>query len=130
MGELFGAGPERAYAERSARLTEAGVAVWDVLASSVRPGSMDSSIDLATATPNDFRSLFAAEPQIHLVCFNGQSAAKLFDRLVAPTLENGSNTVEYRTLPSTSPAHAAMNFEQKLRRWRIVAAAAGNNKGE
>lgn len=130
MGELFGAGPERTYAERSIRLMGAGVAVWDVLASSVRPGSMDSSIDPATATPNDFRSLFATEPQIRLVCFNGQSAAKLFERLVAPTLEKGSNITEYRTLPSTSPAHAAMSFEQKLHRWEIVADAAAKNKGE
>jgi hypoxanthine-DNA glycosylase len=129
MGELFGAGPEQDYVERQARLTRAGIAVWDVLASSVRPGSMDASIDIASAAPNDFRSLLAAEPEIRLVCFNGQAAARLFDRLVAPKLENGSNKLETRTLPSTSPAFAAMSFDQKLRHWDIVAAAASKKGG-
>ena len=120
MGELFAAGPELAYAERAARLAACGVAVWDVLQSSVRPGSSDSAIDQNTAVANDFVSFFAGHPEIQLVCFNGQKAAQLFARLVATDLDPSCSTLRYKILPSTSPAHAAMSFGQKLEHWSIL----------
>jgi hypoxanthine-DNA glycosylase len=130
MGALFGAAPALPYETRVQILTDCRVAVWDVLAASIRPGSMDASIDADSATPNDFAALFAARPGIRAVFFNGQAAAKLFARLVAPTLENGSNRRKYQALPSTSPAHAAMRIEQKIEAWRCVATAANDKQGE
>jgi len=124
MGELFGALPELPYAERIRVLARGRVAVWDVLQASVRPGSMDADIDAATATANDFPALFAAHPGIEFVCFNGRAAADLWRKLVAPDLRNGSNTLEYRILPSTSPAHASLSFDEKLEHWRVVGEAA------
>ena len=43
MGELFGAGPDIPYAKRAERLRGHGIAVWDVLRSSVRHGLGDRS---------------------------------------------------------------------------------------
>ncbi|OZA12577.1 MAG: DNA-deoxyinosine glycosylase, partial [Hydrogenophilales bacterium 17-62-8] len=43
MGRLFDAGPELAYAERTQRLVENGIALWDVCASAQRPGSLDAA---------------------------------------------------------------------------------------
>jgi len=129
MGELFGAGRELPYAERVRIVTASGVAVWDVLASSVRPGSMDSAIDRTASVANDFSRFYREQPGISMVCFNGQAAAKLYRQLVAPGLENGSNRRQYQTMPSTSPAYASMSFAEKLERWRVVRSAA-NNKGE
>lgn len=129
MGELFGAGPELAYAERTRILVARHVAVWDVLHRSVRAGSMDSAIDRRTARANDFAALFARRPAIDLVCFNGLAAANLYHRLVAATLEKGLNTAGYEILPSTSPAYASMRFAQKLARWSVVRDAANNDKG-
>ena len=123
MGELFGAEPTLDYETRKSIIASRGVAVWDVLASSVRPGSLDADIDAATAIPNDIDGFLADYPAVRLVCFNGQAAAKLHARLLAKASENRSNTVKYQTLPSTSPAHAAMSFDQKLAHWRIVAEA-------
>lgn len=120
MSELFGAGPELAYEQRVARLAGNRVAVWDVLAASIRPGSMDADIDPASARANDFARLFREQPCIRLVCFNGQAAAKYYERLVASAIQNDSHGRQYRTLPSTSPAYAAMSFADKLERWRIV----------
>ena len=91
-----------------------------MLEASVRPGSMDAAIDLATARANDFASFFDAHPGIRIVCFNGRTAASLFRRLVASTLQKSSNELRCVTLPSTSPAFAAMSFEEKLERWRLV----------
>lgn len=126
MGELFGAGLEIPYADRVEILVKNKIAVWDVLAASVRPGSMDSAIDESTAQPNDFGRFLWERPQIGLVCFNGKAAARLFGSLVAPALENGSNMPEYRTLPSSSPAYASITFADKLEQWRAVQEAVIN----
>jgi hypoxanthine-DNA glycosylase len=120
MGELFGAHRELPYDERREILAASRVAVWDVLASSVRPGSMDADIDASTAIPNDFDRFFDEQTAIELVCFNGRTAEKLFRQHVAPRIENRSNKLRYQLLPSTSPAYASMNFDAKLRAWRIL----------
>ncbi len=122
MGALFGAGPDRPYAERLERLLQAHVALWDVLGAGVRPGSLDAAIVESTARCNDFESLFRACPAIERVCFNGRKAEQLFRRRVLPGLsrELRERPRAYLTLPSTSPAHAAMSFEEKLSRWSLV----------
>src|SRR3954468_8036690 len=58
MGALFGAGPEIPYGKRIAILRRAGLAVWDVLASCAREGSLDADIDEGSIVPNDFRMFF------------------------------------------------------------------------
>jgi len=129
MGELLGAGRELAYEQRTRRLVEAGVAIWDVLAASVRPGSLDAAIDMATARPNDIASFLESNSRIALVCFNGQKAASLYRRMVVPGLETRFNALRYETLPSTSPANAAIGFDDKLKRWQVILSET-NNKGE
>ena len=120
MGQLFGAGPELPYKTRTARLSTSGIALWDVIASAERPGSLDSSIVGASIVINDFPMLFSRCPAIELVCFNGAKAAQLFERRVRPSLHSDLNRLKYERLPSTSPAHAAMRFEEKLARWSVV----------
>ena len=46
MGELFGFDASMPYRSRLVALRRSGVALWDVLAQCVRPGSLDSDIDL------------------------------------------------------------------------------------
>jgi len=120
MGELLGAGPEFSYQQRTATLTSNRIAVWDVLASSVRPGSMDSDIEVSTARPNDFASFFANNASVDLVCFNGQKAAKMFEDLVLARHAELRSGRQFETLPSTSPAFASMSFDEKLAKWTIV----------
>ncbi len=112
MAELAGA--TGTYTERCAALIRRRIAVWDVLAASVRPGSMDADIDTGSAQVNDFKSFFEEHPDVGRICFNGRKAAQLFERsaaeLAAPR--------ELIVLPSTSPAYAAMRFDDKLQHWR------------
>lgn len=117
MGALCGAGPDLAYEARLAKLTDNGMALWDVLAAGRRPGSLDSAIDRATAVTNDFASFFELNPLIGSIFFNGATAAELYRRRVVPTLDPGFAEIERRTLPSTSPAHARMPFTEKLAHW-------------
>ncbi len=114
MAALVGA--SGAYTERCSVLAEHGIAVWDVLARSVRPGSMDADIDLATAVANPLADLVATNDSLGLVCFNGRKARQLFDRLVG--VDAFDRPLEFVTLPSTSPAFAAMSLDEKISRWR------------
>lgn len=121
MGELFGAGPELPYDQRTARLTEHGVAVWDVLRECRRQGSLDASIEVATEQANDFPAFLARFDQIERIYFNGQKAEAAFRRHAAPRLPaerlEGLSLVR---LPSTSPANAGQSFAQKLAQWRQI----------
>jgi hypoxanthine-DNA glycosylase len=117
MDALFDAGPSLPYAARLERLRARGVAVWDVLAAGERFGSLDSAIVPSSIVVNDFREFFARHEGIALICFNGTKAADLYRRKVLPTLAPRFAAVDVRVLPSTSPAHASLRFEQKLARW-------------
>lgn len=109
------AGADGDYASRCAALLAHGIAVWDVLSRSVRPGSLDADIDLSTALPNDFERFFAEHSDIRLVCFNGRKAEAMFRRFVLPTLARDG--LAFARLPSTSPAHASLTVAEKLAIW-------------
>ena len=121
IGELFGAGPATAYAKRVLLLKQNGLAVWDVMASCVREGSLDSAIDEDSIVPNDFQSFFDTHPRIRHVFFNGAKAEACFHRYVRPHLPD--RRLQFTRLPSTSPAHASLSLEKKLAAWRAVARA-------
>jgi len=116
MRELTGADGE--YATRCESLKSAGIAVWDVLASSVRPGSMDADIRLDSAVPNDFAVFFSSLPSLRLVCHNGKKSQDMFRRFVS--LPDTYSGLRFEALPSTSPAYAALPFAAKLRVWRGI----------
>lgn len=116
MGELTGAYPSIPYESRAKILKSAGIALWDVLASCRRSSSMDSDIDQASIYPNDFKSFFLAHQHITHVFFNGSMAEKCYQKHVQ--LETPS--LHYQRLPSTSPAHASVPFDQKLTAWQAV----------
>jgi hypoxanthine-DNA glycosylase len=114
MAELVDA--DGSYADRCSALQRGGIALWDVLASSVRPGSLDADIQMSTADVNDFEQFLAEHNAIERICFNGQKAAKIFsDRVPQDVVEN---RIQLITLPSTSAAHAAMHFDEKLKIWK------------
>jgi hypoxanthine-DNA glycosylase len=118
MGNLCGAAPELPYATRARVLQAHGIALWDVCASAYRVGSLDASIDAATIEVNDFAAFFAAHRDVDRVCCNGSTATELYRRRVLPALPAPWRERAPIRLPSTSPAHAAMTFEEKLERWR------------
>jgi TDG/mug DNA glycosylase family protein len=113
MGELTGAGPHMTYAERTRILKSQGIAVWDVLRSCIRPGSLDS--DIRDEVPNDFAAFFAACPRITHIGLNGGKAAATFRKYAANHCPPDVHVV---VLPSTSPAHAARSFAEKCALWR------------
>lgn len=120
MGDLLGAGPALPYAERLARLQGAGIALWDVIAACQRSGSLDADIVKESVRANDFGGFFAAHPGIERVYFNGGAAETNFRRHVRPELPG--TTIQMLRLPSTSPAHAARSYAEKLAAWSAIVA--------
>jgi hypoxanthine-DNA glycosylase len=117
--EVLGFAPADDYAARLCSLRRAGIALWDVVASCVREGSLDSAIDGSSIVPNDLQRFLSSHARIRLICFNGKTAANLYSRFVQPRLP-GSKTYEYATLPSTSPANARIARAEKIRAWRVI----------
>lgn len=116
MSELCQFDSNLSYSEKVKAILKSKIAVWDVIASCHRPGSLDSKIDQDTVTPNNLVSIFQQTPSFKLIAFNGQAAEKLFRKFIDETVWQGETLV----LPSTSPANAAITKEQKLKRWEKI----------
>ncbi len=138
MAELFQFDADLAYTERLQALQHHKIALWDVLADCYRPGSLDSAIVESSIHANDFAALYRQYPTLRAVFFNGGKAEQSFRKHVLPGLTGAAviapsggrlavdtvatkaatDAIQYRRLPSTSPAHASLNYLQKLAQWR------------
>ena len=103
------------YEARLTRLGDARIALWDVIASAARQGSLDSAI--RAPEPADLARLVARLPELRAVAFNGGTAARIGRKQLA----GAAGTLTLIDLPSSSPAHARLDFEQKRARWSVLA---------
>jgi hypoxanthine-DNA glycosylase len=113
MQSLFGIPADDTYTRRIAGLQHNRIALWDVLHSCERVGSLDSAIK--NAIPNDFAGLFASLPEMQIIAFNGKKSNEWFERWT----QVDSSHFQKLVLPSSSPA-AAMAFEKKVAAWGIL----------
>ena len=111
---------DNSYAQNADLLRQNGIAVWDVLKTCFRSGSLDSDIDDNTIVTNDFQRFFANHPNISRVFFNGAKAESVYLKHVLPKLDGAAAELNLQRLPSTSPAHASMSLEQKKDAWRVI----------
>ena len=126
LGEILGYSPQpgmqgtglrdASFAEKLRVLRSSDIALWDVLASCHRKGSLDSDIDHKSVEANDFAGFFASHQHIERVLFNGAKAQACFRRYVAPSVD--TRTIQCIRLPSTSPANASIAYPRKLTAWR------------
>ena len=114
-GTLFGFAPDLPYRHRVAALRRANVALWDVLESCDRAGSLDTAIRRASEKPNAIAQILNEQTAIAAVFLNGKKADSLFRRHV----KIGAR-LPLVQLPSTSPANAQLSFEQKLAAWNVI----------
>lgn len=115
MAPLLSIPADSPYQEKIAALHASPIALWDVLQSCQRSGSLDSSIETGTQTINDFQTFFSLHPAITHVFFNGGTAEACFVRHVLHQHDFGS--LKLSRLPSTSPANARLSFDDKCRIW-------------
>lgn len=108
------------YSHRCSLLTLHGYALWDVLASCQRPGSLDSRIVRSSEQANDIAGFVHSHPNLACIACNGKSAEKLLARHCQPALDDLSvqgRQIRLVTLPSTSPAMASLSLAAKHQRW-------------
>ena len=112
MEALFGIPSHLPYVERAHAVSDAGVALWDVVRSCSRPGSADAGI--REPVFNDIPGFVASHPTLCLVALNGSTAGRLYSRL------DGVGHIPSVVLPSTSPAHARQSLDEKVERWSAL----------
>lgn len=116
--DLFEQGrtPEN-YEDKKAVILKHSLGLWDTLAACERTGSLDTRI--TRPKPNDFPALFQKYPAVHTLLFNGTAALRFYKRAF------GEPALFYHQLPSTSPAHAGLSYEEKRNIWQSTFAKAG-----
>ena len=114
MFKLLKIDNELTYADRKTLLLKNNIALWDVLKSCYREGSLDSDIDQSTIEPNDFIEFFSRHKQVTAVFFNGAKAEQLFKKNILMTLNQAQQKLSFFRLPSTSPAHAVTDIRAKI----------------
>ncbi|MCX8559378.1 DNA-deoxyinosine glycosylase [Mycolicibacterium mucogenicum] len=111
LGALLGFDAELPYAERIDAVTAGGVALWDVVHSCRRVGSLDANIDRKTLVINDFTAFLTQHPTIERGFVNGLTAYTLF--------QQAGIALPAARLPSSSGA-LTMSFADKLAAWQVV----------
>lgn len=98
------------YEEKWLLLLERDIALWDVLATFRREGSLDSAYQ--EVVPNDLKHFLEGHQNISKVLFNGKKAEALYKKLIGYYPKG----ITFLSLPSTSPAYT-LSFEEKRRLW-------------
>ena len=111
--ELFGEMLETDYFLRTRFLLDNRIALWDVIKTCEREGSLDANIK--DPLINDFTGFLGSHQKIRSVYFNGQKACQLFKKYVGFDFDG----MTFETLKSTSPAHA-VGLESRLENWRKI----------
>lgn len=97
------------YGARLERLAAREIALWDVVASARRQGSLDGAIREALANP--IADFIASHPRLVAVAFNGQAASRLGRLHLA-----AAAPLRLVDLPSSSPAYT-LPLARKMERW-------------
>jgi TDG/mug DNA glycosylase family protein len=84
LGSILGFSPDARYAERASALGAAGIALWDLIASCEREGSLDEAIRAERANPID--RFLAGKTRVERIALNGGKAAASFVAHFAPEL--------------------------------------------
>ncbi|QOP45576.1 DNA-deoxyinosine glycosylase [Sulfurimonas paralvinellae] len=90
------------------------LALFDSAKSLQREKGNSSDTNLKNIEVNDFKTLLQKYPNIELILFTGKKAEQIFNKKYKYL------PIKRVTLPSTSPAHASMKFEEKLQRYKTA----------
>lgn len=100
------------YDERINILKKHNIALWDVIDSCERKGSLDSEIKNEEA--NQIKELLEEFPNIKTIFCNGGKSYKNLQKILGKNFK-----IPFYLLPSTSPLHT-ISFERKLEDWKVI----------
>jgi hypoxanthine-DNA glycosylase len=101
------------YDAKKKLLFTAKIGIWDVAHKVIREGSLDNAIK--NEEPNDLESFIKEHKKLKLIVFNGQKAEKLFKKHFSL-----KSSLNYISLPSTSPANTGINFYEICEEWEKI----------
>ena len=101
------------YGDRIRILQKHNIALWDVIDSCERKGSLDSEIKNEEA--NKIEELLQNFPNIKAIFCNGQKSYKNLQKILGKKFR-----LPIIVLPSTSPAYAGLSYFDKLKSWYII----------
>ena len=110
--ELFQEDFTADYAEKIELLKKNKIAVWDVIDSCERKGSLDTEIK--NEAHHDILQLLQDFPSIKVIFCNGQKSFKSLRKILPDDLK-----IAILVLPSTSPAYT-IPYQQKLKDWSVL----------
>ncbi|MFU0841354.1 MAG: hypothetical protein ACFWTZ_01835 [Burkholderia sp.] len=111
------------FSLRYAALGRLHIALWDTIGVCRRAGSLDSAI--RDAVPNDVAGLLRSAPSVRAVLLNGRKSESMWKKCAEESVLALRPDIRIFSLPSTSPANAAVHFDALARRWGEAFAAAG-----
>lgn len=100
------------YQKRTEIIRKNNIALWDVIDSCEREGSLDTKI--RNEEHNDILKILRHHPNIKAVFCNGQKSFKNLKKILGKESE-----IPIFVLPSTSPLHT-VSFDKKLAEWEIL----------
>ena len=110
--ELFSEEFTENYEERIQILKKYHIALWDVIDSCERKGSLDSEIKNEEA--NQIAELLEKHQNIQMIFCNGGKSYKNLQKILGKNYK-----IPVFLLPSTSPLHT-VSFEKKFEEWKII----------
>jgi TDG/mug DNA glycosylase family protein len=122
MESLFGIDRDLPYDRRIAKLSNHGIALWDVISGCSREGSSDSGIK--DAVSNDIPGFLRENPTIKCIALNGVTGAGRWFKKIYGDLPEFPG-IAILVLKSTSPANAGYTYEEKLSDWKRIVGFAG-----
>ena len=110
--ELFNEDYTTDYAEKIKLLKKNKIAVWDVIDSCERKGSLDTKIK--NENHHNVLQLLDDFPSIKIIFCNGQKSFKTLRKILPD-----DSKIPLFVLPSTSPAYT-IPYQQKLKDWSAL----------
>jgi len=110
--ELLGEDFSKDYETRIETIRKNSIALWDVIDTCEREGSLDTKI--RNEEHNDITKMLNNHPSINVIFCNGQKSFKNLKKILGKESE-----IPVFVLPSTSPLHT-ISFDKKLKEWEII----------
>ena len=110
--ELLGEDFSKDYETRIETIRKNNIALWDVIDTCEREGSLDTKI--RNEEHNDITKILNDHPSISVIFCNGQKSFKNLKKILG-----NQSDIPVFVLPSTSPLHT-ISLEKKLEKWKIL----------
>lgn len=101
------------YTDKTELLIKSKIGVWDIAHKANRKGSLDIAIE--GEEPNDLTNFITKHKNLKIIAFNGKKSETLYDKYF-----DRKSSIQYISLPSTSPANTGIDFEHISIKWRQI----------